>query len=225
MQTMDPIGLWERVEREWPQVKAAPASFTSAVLGLSAIFGFVIWLVLNFHYTDLLEGKEAVIQQQRERISALGDRIDEYKTRLQGASPSEAATKIANLEKEVEVLRAVELDRENKEWQPLNESQIATWAASLSTYKEGFVAVFFEDESSSKLRDSLYEIVKRAGWPEPTVMNGGRRVGIGVRANEDEPAAPALIGLFKTISPDVEWIKDETVLHKIQIYIGKKAQK
>jgi hypothetical protein len=222
---MDPMRLWERVEREWPQVKAAPASFASAVLGLSVIVGLVIWLGLNFHYAGLLEGKEAVIQQQRERISALGDRIDEYKTRLQGASPSEAANKIADLEKEIAVLRAIERDRENKEWQPLNASQIATWAASLSSYKEGFVAVFFEDESSSKLRESLYETLKRAGWPEPTVINAGRRTGIAVRANENEPAAPALIGLFKTISPDVEWIKDETVLQRIQIYIGKKAEK
>jgi hypothetical protein len=222
---MDPMRLWERVEREWPQIKAAPASFASAVLGLSAIVGFITWLGLSFHYAGLLEGKEAVIQQQRERVSALGDRIDEYKTRLQGASPSEAANRIANLEKEVEVLRPVERDRENKEWPPLNESQIATWAASLSSYKEGFVAVFFEDESSSKLRESLYEVLKRAGWPEPTVMNGGRRIGSGVRANENEPAAPVLIGLLKTISPDVEWIKDETVLYKIQIYLGKKVQK
>jgi hypothetical protein len=58
---------------------------------------------------------------------------------------------------------------------------------------------------------------------DPTVLNAGRLTSIMIKANENEPAATVLVELFKTITHAIEWQKDEPVLHKVQIYIGKKA--
>jgi hypothetical protein len=91
-------------------------------------------------------------------------------------------------------------------------------------YHQGFVAVFFEDEYSAMFRESLYSIFEKAGWPNPTVINGGRGVGIMFKTNSNEPAGPILLELFKSVTPAVEWMKDESSINKIQVYIRKKPK-
>ena len=90
--TMDP--LWDKFLREWHVIKQAPMSFGVAV----AVAVLVIWGVFSWNYSGRLETKEATIEYQRTLI-------DDYRQKLQGASPDQAAGKIENLEREVAALK------------------------------------------------------------------------------------------------------------------------
>jgi hypothetical protein len=126
--------------------------------------GLLLWGALSWRYSAQLDNKDSIIAARNATIQAQDAFLAEYRSKLKGASPDEVVKKIANLESEVQSLQALERARSELDWPSLKEEQIAIWAARLLPYKQGFVAVFFEDASSAKFRDTLYEVFKRAGW-------------------------------------------------------------
>ncbi|PDQ19482.1 hypothetical protein CN311_19215 [Mesorhizobium sanjuanii] len=82
----------ERFAKEWPVISGAPASFGIAV----AIVGTSIWLALRWQYGA--------------RLTHRDDEIAAYRRKLDGASPDEAAQKIAALEKRLDSFTSVPIE-------------------------------------------------------------------------------------------------------------------
>lgn len=105
----------------------------------------------------------------------------------------------------------------------MSPTQINEWAAKLNQTSVSFLAVFFSDQYSEDLRENLYEAFKKANWPNPTVLNGGRGTGLMIKARKEEPPALALIGLFNgwgySVKHDTE---GEITIGKLQLYIWTK---
>jgi hypothetical protein len=218
---------WQDIVRffseQWRVISGARVSFFGGLLLLGVIVGAIEWNMLSWRYSVQLDNKDSVISTKDATISQQSSFLEEYRNKLKGASPGEVVKKITELEAEVRNLESFKNSKIEREWLPLKEGEISRWAVKLSRYPQDFLAVFFEDESSAMFRESLYSVFEKAGWPNPTVLNGGRGIGIMFKANADEPAGSILLELFKSVTPRVEWTKDEA-MHKIQIYIWQKPK-
>lgn len=86
----------ERLAKEWPVISGAPISFAIAVV----VLGMLIWLALRWQYGA--------------RLSHRDDEIRAYRRKLDGASPDEAAQKIAALERRLDSLTPVPIEELRK---------------------------------------------------------------------------------------------------------------
>ncbi len=75
-------------------IKGAPVSFGFASLLIAVVVGTIGFLIAQWHYSEQ-------IAVQSEHISEQKDVIDDYRNRLQGASPSEAEKEIAALRTQI----------------------------------------------------------------------------------------------------------------------------
>jgi len=94
-----------RLAEQWAVIKAAPLPFILAI-GISAS---AIWWLVNFVYSGVVSAKNAQLE--------LADRqLKDYQQKLSGATPDEAAKKIADLEKRVTALgpRLLSQDQKSK---------------------------------------------------------------------------------------------------------------
>jgi hypothetical protein len=82
----------ERLAKEWPVISGAPISFAIAVF----VLGTLIWLALRWQYSA--------------RLAHRDDEIAAYRRKLDGASPDEAAQKIAALEKRLDAATPVPIE-------------------------------------------------------------------------------------------------------------------
>jgi hypothetical protein len=77
---------FDAVAQEWSLIGAAPTSFAIALV----VVIIVVWAILHWFYRRMLSGKDI-------QIEVLQRRLIDYRNALQGASPREAAYKIARL--------------------------------------------------------------------------------------------------------------------------------
>jgi hypothetical protein len=85
--------------QEWSIISAAPVSF--AVILVVVIV--VVWAILHWFYRRLLSSKDI-------QIEVLQSRLIDYRNVLQGASPREAAYKIAQLKGKLEAIKGAPPD-------------------------------------------------------------------------------------------------------------------
>lgn len=84
--------LLNRFTTEWPLVKAAPLTFTAALLVALVALTPLLWRALSYLKKNQLANNDA-------EISSLRTRLDEYQEKLKVGSPDEALKKLAQLEK------------------------------------------------------------------------------------------------------------------------------
>lgn len=197
---------------ELKMIARAPAVFAAALLILAG----GIWWALDWRYSGIIANRDA-------EISSLKTQRDEYRDRLNGASPDQAAQKIKDLTDQLAFLQKIEDERAAKEWPPLTDKQITKWSLALAQYHPSFLAVFFTDQYSDKFRDSLYEVFRNASWPNPNVLNAGNLSGVKVLAAENDPIGVAFFGLLNDLTTVQKAYQNEIppVPGKLQIYIGR----
>ena len=139
---------------ELPVIKAAPRSFAIVTTTVIVVAVGAIWFSMNWSYGVMLTGRD-------QQIAILRDRITAYEQKLQGATPDQAAGKIANLEQEVASLRAKEQERTQREWPALTPTQIADWSAKLGRHRVDFLAIFFTDQYSEQFRERLMKCLNK----------------------------------------------------------------
>ncbi len=81
------------IQQQWNAVKDAPILYISALAAIAVL----IWVVI----THLKSGR---IESLEERIRLRDDEIADYKRKLEGATPDEAAAKIAEAERSILIL-------------------------------------------------------------------------------------------------------------------------
>jgi hypothetical protein len=204
--------LFKYVLGEMRLIAQTPVVFAMAVL----VVGGAIWWAMGWRYSGIIANRDS-------EISSLRTQRDEYKDKLSGASPDQAAHTIKSLTEQVAALRDKEGERSAKEWPMLTSKQITEWSISLAKYKPSFLAVFFTDPYPEQFRESLFEVFRNANWPNPTVLNAGYVTGIRIRAAENEPVALELLRLMDSL-PVQKAYEYETppTAGKVQIYIGKR---
>jgi hypothetical protein len=154
----------------------APGVFVTAVLALGA----AVWWAMDWRYAGVIANRDS-------EISSLRTQRDEYKEKLQGATPSEAKARIDSLEAQVAALAP----------RRLTNDQRARLAASLKlpsgmTYTIALIAEAsgdspqFEADLSASFRDA-------GGWSliEPTVMGIGSRPPLGLAIQLPDPTKPS----------------------------------
>jgi hypothetical protein len=198
---------------ELRSISRAPLSFAVTILAAALI----MWVAMNRQY-EHSELKEAVAQR------------DEYREKLKGASPDQAANRISHLEDELAALQTASISpsmsKENV-WPTLTPGQIASLSEILRRYPVRSLAVFFVDKNSESFRGSLNEVFRRALWPTPVVdaVNSVDGKGITVRSRPNEGPAFALASLLRGMGYQVSHVADaENTAGGFQIYILNKPQ-
>ena len=90
---------FDGVAQEWSLIGAAPISF--AITPVVVIV--VVWAILHCFYHRMLLSKDS-------QIEVLQNRLADYRNVLEGASPREAAYKIAQLKGKLEAIKGVQRD-------------------------------------------------------------------------------------------------------------------
>jgi hypothetical protein len=125
-------------------IRAAPYPFALAVL----IVAGAIWFVVNYAYSAVLSSKNAQLE--------LADRkISDYKEKLNGATPDQAAAAIAGLEKQVASLQKKEDERIKRSLPPLTPAQIVEWSGKLKKFKPQVLQIQSVEQNSPEFRESL----------------------------------------------------------------------
>jgi hypothetical protein len=192
-----------------------PLSFAVSMLAATLI----TWLALKRNYDVILAHTEGEL-----RLSEAQQ--NEYRERLKGASPDQAASKIVQLEDELAAERTASIPRADV-WPMLTPNQIDGMSEMLRRYPVGSVAIFFVDRNSENFRGSLNEVFRRALWP-PAVGNTAATAngtGITVRSRADEGPAFALVSQLRRIGYQVSFATEgENTAGRIEIYIWSKPQ-
>ncbi len=204
-------GILRYVVGELRVIARAPAIFAAALIVLAG----AVWWAMDWRYSGIIANRDA-------EISSLKTQRDDYRDKLNGASPDQAAEKINQLTNEIARLKRIEDARAAKEWPPLTDKQIAQWSIALAQFKPTFLAVFFTDQYSDAFRESLYQVFKNASWPTATVMNAGNITGIMIRAAENDPIGMAFFKLLDDLPGQKSYeYESPPVPGKLQIYIGR----
>jgi hypothetical protein len=204
---------------EFRSISRTPLSFAASMLAAALI----VWLTMKRHY-------ELIILRGENELKLAVAQRNEYVERLKGASPDEAASKIAHLEDELAELQTASIPSSTSKedvWLALTSNQIAGMSEILRRYPVSSLAVFFVDRNSETFRGSLNEVFRRALWPPPVAntVNAGDGTGITVRSRPDEGPAFAVVSLLRGFRYQVFHITEgENTLGRIQIYIWSKPQ-
>jgi hypothetical protein len=202
-----------RVKRIPRKSRSISRALLSPVLSALAA-ALIVWLAMDWYY------ESAIVGIERELKRAVAQRED-YRQKLKGASPDQAASKIAHLEDELAVLQTSSISKE-KTWQALTPNQIDSLSAMLRRYPVGSLSIFFVDQYSASFRESLNEVFRRALWPPP-VTEAAYRTGITVRSGPGVGPAFALVSLLKGLGYQVSHVTEgENTGGKIQIHIWNK---
>jgi hypothetical protein len=132
-------------------------------LGVLIVAG-AIWITVKWQYSAALHNKNT-------QIELLALQVHDYKDKLSGASPDQVAAKISGLEKEIAALREHDDKRFQQNVPALTPSQIYEWSAKLAKFKVGALYIRSLEHSSEDVRESLYELFRKAGWPNTTIRN------------------------------------------------------
>ena len=85
---------FSKIVQEWSVISGAPISFTAAVI----VVIVAVWSIVNWSYSTLLSSKNA-------QIELLQGRIADYRDKLKGASPDQAANELSRLRAEMEAIK------------------------------------------------------------------------------------------------------------------------
>jgi hypothetical protein len=204
-----------RVKRIPRKSRSISRALLSPVLSALAA-ALVVWLAMDWYY------ESAIGSIERELKRAVAQR-DDYRQKLKGASPDQAASKIAHLEDELAVLQTSSISKE-KTWQALTPNQIDSLSAMLRRAPVGSLSILFVDQYSASFRESLNEVFRRALWPPP-VTEAVYGTGITVRSGPGVGPAFALVSLLKGLGYQVSHVTEgENTRGRIQIYIWNKPQ-
>jgi hypothetical protein len=202
----------KHIPRKSRSISRAPLSFALCVLATALI----VWAAMDWYY------ESTILNIERELKRTVAQR-DDYRVKLKGASPDQAASKIAHLEDELAVVQTSTISKE-KIWQALTPNQIDSLSVALRRYPVSSLSIFFVDQYSASFRESLYEVFKRALWPPP-VTDASYGTGITVRSRPDEGPAFALVSLLKGLGYQVSHVTEgENTRGTIRLYIWNKPQ-
>jgi hypothetical protein len=202
----------KHIPRKSRSISRAPLSFALSVLATA----LVVWAAVDWYY------ESTILSVERNLKQAVAQR-DDYRVKLKGASPDQAASKIAHLEDELAVLHTSSISKDAM-WQALTPNQIDKFSQVLRRYPVSSLTVFFMDQYSASFRESLYEVFRRALWPAP-VTDPAFGTGITLRSRPDEGPAFALVSQLKGLGYQVSHVTEgENTRGRIQIYIGNKPQ-
>jgi hypothetical protein len=202
---------------EFRSISKAPLSFAVTMLAAALI----IWLAMKRHY-------ELIISRGESELKVVVAQRNEYLEKLKGASPDQAASRIAHLEDELASVQTASISSSmSKEsvWTALTPNQIASMSEILRRYPVKLLAVFFVGQNSEDFRGSLNEVFRRAIWPAPVAnsVNAADDTGITVRSRPDEGPAFALVSLLRGFGYQVSHITEgDNAAGRIQIYIWNK---
>lgn len=208
------------LQKEWSTVKSVPLTIFVITLLLCGC----VYQLLHWYFSERMESLSSRVEGLKEENQRKSDLIADYRYKLQGASPEQASNQISSLLQKIEILERKEDVRKEKEWHPLSKEQISEWIDKLTPYEIRFFAIFYADQYSQELRESLNTVLKELKWRGPAA-NMDNAEGIRLRANPNEPAALALIELFKNAGYNIEWQPtQEERPSEITLYIGFKPK-
>lgn len=168
----------------------------SYLLLMTALIGAgVIWIAVNRTYG-------AVIRNKNAQIELLQREINGYKEKLAGASPDQAAAKMAEFERRIGIPGATE--RLQHGLPTLTDAQIADWSTKLSTYKLTALYLRASEHTSGEFRESLCKLLRKAGWPDTTVGNVAPASLTTISSRGARGAALALVEMFRSVGVSVE---------------------
>jgi hypothetical protein len=140
---------------QWAVVTAAPIPFAIAVV----IAGGLIWLAVGWSYSGVLGSKNAQIELQDRQLA-------DYRDKLKGATPEQAKDKIDSLEGTLRKMIG-------QNWEPLNKTQVASFAAKLKEIKKSRAQIMYENPRGKELAQSIFDAFKQADWNEAWLSPGG----------------------------------------------------
>jgi hypothetical protein len=127
---------WQDIVRffseQWRVISGARASFFGGLLLIGLIIGAIQWGALSWRYSAQLDNKDSIIATKDATISQQSTFLEEYRSKLKGASPDETVKNINELELEVQRLKTLDRARTEREWPALKEDEVSRWAGKLS---------------------------------------------------------------------------------------------
>jgi hypothetical protein len=179
---------WDKILAQVAVVTSAPVPFLIAVF----IAGGLIWWLLDWRYGAIVAQRDGVISNRDSEITLLKSQRDDYKDKLNGATPDQAKARIDSLEAR---LASVEPRR-------LTASERAGLIVRLTPPIGSPRAISIISEASGdshQLAADFASVFRSSGdWKisEPTVMGLGNRPpsGIGVQVPDtNNPSKAATI--------------------------------
>jgi uncharacterized coiled-coil protein SlyX len=138
--------LIELIAKEWAVISQAPVTFLSAAV----MVGFLVWLALRSAFELRIANLESTIKLKDETL-------DNYRAKLDGATPEEAQKRIAAMERQIQALH---------DPRRLNEDQEATLAQALREW-HGYSIKVTRDVSSGEtagVQGQVRRLFERCGW-------------------------------------------------------------
>jgi hypothetical protein len=149
---------------EWSVLQQSPRLFIIAVVLASG----AIWLALDWKYS-------AQIANLERRLSLKDDQIQDYKSKLNGASPDEAKRRLDELDLTVKKLRDALASLDAFEpYTPLSDLQSKTISDAFKslTPPRMFISFAAPDQSASKLAGQFAKVFKSVGIQSPMSVSG-----------------------------------------------------
>lgn len=167
---------------QWAVVTAAPIPFAIVTI----ILGAVIWIVIGWSYSAILNSKNAQIELQDRQLA-------DYREKLGGASPSEAKAELDALKDKVR-------HTIGEKWAPLTASEIAALKDKLVALpKKICVQIMYENYLGKDLAQTFLDAFKQAGWDGAWLIPGSG-LGYGVTAGQGAETAPQIKTAIESIS-------------------------
>jgi hypothetical protein len=198
----------EFVRDEWQTVITAPATFVTG----SLIIAVVIWVILTWQYGARLDNKDAIIGSRDATIKFQEAQLAEYRTKLKGASPDEAAAQLDSLKNKVahmqEELLKVQSQQASQAPRRITSDQTKLFINLARVYKGNppFIAIQHDIQCidcSAYAQDFCDLINNVAGW---RAEMAGSVVGVGfvssgitIRVNSKDNLSPEITVLINAM--------------------------
>lgn len=175
--------FFEYLGSEWSVISGAPLTFVVSL----ALAGVLLWLLASWIYKNRIEDRESRISNKDGEIAILQRRLEEYQSKLDGASPDEAKARLDALESRIDALAP----------RRLNEDQRNAMAAILDPFRGNSVHVLTDMAAPDgrQMAQGLQAAFAAAGWNTemPQVMGPGNppHSGVGLIVADPNNMTPA----------------------------------
>jgi hypothetical protein len=184
--------------QEWPAIRAAPWSFTLALVLALVIFIPMIWLVINWSYSAVLAAKDSQILSRGDEIKFVERQRDDYKEKLSGASPDQAKSLIADLRAEVDKLKKQIQERD------IDQDTAREIVAELKRHPMHEISITYAtgDKGSERYADKISNVLRDGGWNvrgprAETYLGGVFDLSILVGSKADGDGADLVASIFE----------------------------
>jgi hypothetical protein len=192
--------MWEVIGKWWAGeckvLKDAPLFFFATfILG-----GVATFFVVSWHYDGRLEGLREIISNKDETIRQKDGLIDEYRVKLQGASPQEAAKRIdqllADLDEAKRKVEKMNVGKPDRHLSPETKGSLKLALQSIVQSLPEISIVALPNPESQQYAKELRELFKDAGlrvtgvsWITFTTTKTDETYGvfIGVKSPDNPP--------------------------------------